>query len=608
MKAPAPLLDRDTSVLEPFVAAGVLDAAAVHVAGTIARAVGGLDPDVLLGAALAARAPSFGHVCIVPGAVAESIVLDDPDAVALDSLPWPETEHWAERLAASGAVRAPDGPVNGVSLPLVWDGTRLYLERYWRFERRVADDLVRRARTAGGITVESAELTAILDRLFDHGNGPAPDWQRQAAAVALTRRLAVIAGGPGTGKTRTIARLLAAAHHLALAGGHTIDVALAAPTGKASARMTEAVHQEVAAAGETGAVAEQLLATEASTLHRLLGWTPGVEFRHDATSPLPHDLVVVDETSMVSLPLMARLLAAVRPDATLVLVGDPYQLASVEAGAVLGEIVGPTPGERDRGPLAGRVVLLERVHRFDADSAIAALADAVRTGDADRAVDLLRDDAAGELTWITDDDEAGIAAVQSDAAAHAVDVITAARAGDAESGLRLAADRKVLSATRLGPLGTYRFGDRIELLASRAMPPATMQGRWYVGRPIIVTRNDYPNRLVNGDVGLVVAGPDRPVVAFGAAEGIRELAVSQLAEIETWWAMTIHKSQGSEFRQVVITLPPAPSPILTRELLYTAVTRAKERVTVVASEASLLAAIARPVARASGLSSKISAG
>lgn len=605
MKAPAPLLDRDTSVLEPFVAAGVLDAAAVHVAGTIARGVGGLDPDVLLGAALAARAPSFGHVCIVPGVVAESIVLDDTNAVALDSLPWPETAAWGERLASSAAVRAPDGPVNGVSLPLVWDGTRLYLERYWRFERRVADDLLRRALTEGGIAVESPELTAVLDRLFDQGNGPAPDWQRAAAALALTRRLAVIAGGPGTGKTRTIARLLAAAHHLALADGRAIEVALAAPTGKASARMTEAVHQEVAAAGETGAVATQLLATEASTIDRLLGWTPGVEFRHDATNPLPHDLVVVDETSMVSLPLMARLLAAVRPDATLVLVGDPYQLASVEAGAVLGEIVGPAAGERDRGPLADRVVLLERVHRFDADSAIAALADAVRLGDADGALALLRDDAAGELTWINDDDEESIAAVQRDAAAHAVEVITAARAGDAERGLGLAADQKVLCATRRGPLGTYRFGDRIEVLASRAMPTGAMQGRWYVGRPIIVTRNDFPNRLVNGDVGLVVAGADRPVVAFGGADGIRELAVSQLAEIETWWAMTIHKSQGSEFRQVVITLPPAPSPILTRELLYTAVTRAKERVTVVASEAALRAAIARPVARASGLAEKL---
>ncbi len=605
MSAPAPILDRDTQVLEPFVAAGVLDAAAVHVAGRIARAVGGLDPAVLLGAALATRAPTFGHVCIVPATVAESIVLDDPEPVALDTLPWPDPGEWATRLAASGAVRGPDDPGNGVSLPLVWDGTRLYLERYWRFERRVADDLRRRAATAGGIAGASPELTGILDRLFDAGGGSGPDLQRDAATIALTHHLAVIAGGPGTGKTRTIARLLAAAHHVALAEGRPIEVALAAPTGKASARMTQAVHHEVAEAGETGPVADQLLATEASTLHRLLGATSGVEFRHDAANPLPHDLVVVDETSMVSLPLMARLLAAVRRDATLVLVGDPYQLASVEAGAVLGEIVGPTPGTRAHGPLAERVVLLERVHRFGADSAIAALADAVRTGDADRALRLLAGDDTGDLTWVAADDTPGIAAVQRDAAAHAVDVIAAARAGDAEAGLARAAALKVLSATRLGPLGAYRWGDRIETLAGRAMPPAAMQGRWYVGRPVIVTRNDYPNRLVNGDVGLVVAGAERPVVAFGGAEGIRELAVSQLDEIETWWAMTIHKSQGSEFGRVVITLPPAPSPILTRELLYTAVTRAKEHVTVVASEASLRAAIARPVNRASGLADQL---
>jgi exodeoxyribonuclease V alpha subunit len=264
----------------------------------------------------------------------------------------------------------------------------------------------------------------------------------------------------------------------------------------------------------------------------LLGWTPGVEFRHNETNPLPHDLVVVDETSMVSLPLMARLLAAVRPDATLVLVGDPYQLASVEAGAVLGEIVGPTPDERASNALSERIVLLERVHRFGADSAIAALADAIRTGDADAAVALLRGDDAEELTWVTDDDPTGIAAVQHEAAAHAVEVINAARAGDAETGLALANDLKVLGATRRGPLGTYQWGDRIEVLASRALPPGTMLGRWYVGRPVIVTRNDYPNRLVNGDVGLVVAGTERAVVAFGAADGIRELAVSQLDEIE----------------------------------------------------------------------------
>ncbi len=316
-------------------------------------------------------------------------------------------------------------------------------------------------------------------------------------------------------------------------------------------------------------------------------------------------MVVVDETSMVSLPLMARLLDAVRPDATLVLVGDPFQLVSVEAGAVLGEIVGPAATEAAEGPLAADIVLLERVHRFGSDSAIAALADAIRTGDADRAIDLLRHDKTSELSWVDDDDDGGIDRLHREAAAAAVEVARAAYAGDAEAGLRLASDLKVLCATRLGPLGVYRWSDRIETLVAREMPEVGSGRRWYVGRPIIITSNDYLNRLFNGDIGLVVAGDNGPVAAFPDPSGIRELAMSQLGDVETWWAMTIHKSQGSEFRRVIVTLPPPPSPILTRELLYTAVTRAKEQVTLVATESSLRAAIDRPVARASGLGPKL---
>jgi exodeoxyribonuclease V alpha subunit len=316
-------------------------------------------------------------------------------------------------------------------------------------------------------------------------------------------------------------------------------------------------------------------------------------------------MVVVDETSMVSLGMMARLLDAVRPDATLVLVGDPFQLASVEAGAVLGEIVGEASAPRPDGPLAADVVLLERVHRFGADSAIAALADAIRSGEADRALDLLDTNETGELIRVDGDDAAGIERLHEEAAAGAVEVIRAASAGDAEAGLHAASDLKVLCATRLGALGVYRWSDRIEALAARALPDAGIGRRGYVGRPVIVTSNDYLNRLFNGDVGLVVASAGQPVVAFPDPGGIRELATSQLGDIETWWAMTIHKSQGSEFRRVIVTLPPAPSPILTRELLYTAVTRAKEQVTLVATAASLRAAINRPVARASGLGARL---
>jgi exodeoxyribonuclease V alpha subunit len=604
MSASAPLLHPDTAVLAPFVDAGVLDASAVHVADAIARSVGGVEPEVLIGAALAARAPRFGHICVVPAEVAGSIVIDDALLPAFDALPWPDPSHWSALLAASPAVRCPDQRPGDVTLPLVWDGARLYLERYWRYEENVANELLRRSGTVGGLTTASAELDAILDTFFGPVDPLSPDRQRAAAQYALTRRLAVVAGGPGTGKTRTIACLLAAAHQVALERGQTLEVALAAPTGKASARMTEAVHSGIEMAGLPEDVASALHDTGATTLHRLLGLRGSGKPRHDRFNPLPHDMVVVDETSMVSLPLMARLLDAVRPDATLVLVGDPFQLVSVEAGAVLGEIVGPAATEAAEGPLAADIVLLKRVHRFGSDSAIAALADAIRTGDADRAVDLLRHDKTSELSWV-DDDGGGIDRLHREAAAAAVEVARAAYAGDADAGLRLASDLKVLCATRLGPLGVYRWSDRIETLVARQMPEVGSGRRWYVGRPIIITSNDYLNRLFNGDIGLVVAGDNGPVAAFPDPSGIRELAMSQLGDVETWWAMTIHKSQGSEFRRVIVTLPPPPSPILTRELLYTAVTRAKEQVTLVATESSLRAAIDRPVARASGLGLKL---
>jgi exodeoxyribonuclease V alpha subunit len=606
MKAPGPFLCDDVATLAPFVEAGVLDASAVHVAGVIARSVDGVEPEVLLGAALAARAPRFGHVCVVIGTVARSIVVDDAQLRSVDSLEWPDPVCWAGLLEASPAVCGPDDTPGELILPLVWDGVRLYLERYWRFERRVADELLRRARADGGLTEASPELDAILDELFGPDDPISPDLQRDAVKRALSRRIAVIAGGPGTGKTCTVARLVGAAHAVALAHGRQLDVALAAPTGKAAERMTAAVHEAAGGASPREGVAEAMLAAEAKTLHRLLGAHKGGKPRHDRFDPLPSDLVVVDETSMVSLPLMARLLDAVRPDATVVLVGDPFQLASVEAGAVLGEIVGPRATGPAHGPLAAGVVLLERVHRFAGDSEIAALAKAVRLGDGDGAMDLLRNCRSGELAWVEDDDQAGTARLQEEVAKSAVDVVRAARAGDAERGLHLASGLKVLCATRFGSLGVFSWSTRIEALVSQALPQAGVGRRWYVGRPIIVTRNDYLNGVFNGDVGLVVDRLRGPVAVFqDPHSGLRELAMSQLGDVDTWWATTIHKSQGSEFERVIVTLPRPPSPILTRELLYTAVTRAKRQVTLLAAESSLRAAVTRPVARASGLGPRL---
>jgi exodeoxyribonuclease V alpha subunit len=251
-------------------------------------------------------------------------------------------------------------------------------------------------------------------------------------------------------------------------------------------------------------------------------------------------------------------------------------------------------------------VLLEHNHRYGPDSPIAALADAIRRGDADGAMDVLASRASEELTWVEDDDQEGLARLYQEAAASAARVVEAALSHDAEGGLREACRLKVLCATRFGPLGVFAWTNRIETLTDQALPGIGVGRRSYPGRPVVVTRNDYFNRLFNGDVGVVVTGSTGPVVAFSdPGKGLRELAMSQLGDVDTWWATTIHKSQGSEFERVIVTLPRPPSPVLSRELVYTAVTRAREQVTIVAAEESLRAAISRPAARASGLKEKL---
>jgi len=638
MNAEEPLIDPSTAVLAPFVAAGILDTAALQVAGLIARTTGA-DPPVVLATALAVRALSYGHICIEPATVAESVAVDQtPDTTAetiRQSLPWPDPQPWAAALASSPAVWCADRTRSAPTKPLVWDGTLLYLQRYWQLEQRLARSLLDRCGQQGnlagvgstpapaadtravGAAPEHRILDQILDQLFESGQVSSPDFQRVAAEQGLHRRLTVIAGGPGTGKTRTVARLLAGCHWAAWQGNHRILVALAAPTGKASARLSEAVRREASTAPMPEAVAEILRCAEATTVHHLLGIGRRGTPRHDRADPLPHDMVIVDETSMMSLPLMTRLLDALRDDANLVLVGDPFQLASVEAGTVLADLVGPLstrsampdrPGSpesaRQPHPLAPDIVVLRRVHRFGADTAIAAVADAIRTGDADRTIGLLQS-ADDQLRWIDATDPDGIDHLRRSLDQEAAQVVHRAGLGDVGAALAAATDGKVLCATRFGPLGVHDWSEQIESFLARhnAGSPrlAPHNTPWYIGRPVIVTANDYRNRVFNGDVGVVVHTDHGPSVALAGSDEPRLVAQSQLDAVDTWWAMTIHKSQGSEFRRVVVALPTQPSPILTRELLYTAVTRARDQVTVVASERALRTAIARPVARMSGL-------
>lgn len=636
----APLLPAGTAALVPFVEAGILHEAEVQVAGVVARTVTGTADETLLATALCVRALQLGHVCVVLDEVAGTVAVEaqgdqpgpDDDAEptrSIDDLSWPDPAVWAEVLRNSDAVtvRDPDsglatGSVDeGVIRPLVFDGGRVYLERYWRYERQVGDLLLDQSDGHSDGSTDHPDLTgadnpasadgatidAVLDQFFGVGDADRTDLQRLGARVALTRRITVLAGGPGTGKTHTVARLLAAFHQLAALDGQPLQVALAAPTGKAAARMTEAVHQAVASADLPEASIRPLLSNEAGTIHRLLGYRDGVSFRHDRTNPLPHDVVVVDETSMVALPLMARLLDALRPDARLVLVGDPFQLASVEAGSVLGDVVGPAtdPDATLDGPLADNIVVLQRVHRFAADSAIAALADAVRSGDADRAIEVLGDSGAGDVEWVDPDDRRAFGRLRDTVVAGAAEVARAAREGAAGDALDRAVDLKVLCGTRFGPLGSYAWRDHLERQLPQLVDGLSTDRGYYIGRPVIIIRNDYITGVFNGDTGIVVRDDDRTVVAMPGPDGIRLVLPSQLAAVETWWAMTIHKSQGSEFAHAVVSLPDERSRVLTRELLYTGITRGKDKVTVVATEAALRRAIGNPVARASGLGARL---
>ena len=603
-------------LLQPWRAAGVLDVSDVHVAALLAR-IGDVDPStddggaVLLGAALAARGPRHGHVCVDLADVRSNCRVevepdvDDTDTSALDALVWPDGEQWLAALGSSSLVRT--GADDAQERPLVLDGSLLYLARYEHHEARVAESLLERS------LVEPTRLPVDDDRLHEllAALEPNPE-QERAVRSGVTRPLAVVLGGPGTGKTRTVATMLAV---LLDAAPERFRVALAAPTGKAAARMGQSIAASAAmlrASGVAGAaaLADRLIdaAAEPVTLHKLLGATASrATWRHDRANPLVHDLVIVDETSMVSLPLMARLLDAVRPDARLVLVGDPGQLASVEAGSVLSDIAA---GAEHTAPLAGCITTLERSMRFPADSPIGRFAAAVRRGDVDDALAVLDDrsdehDAdAVRLEWheVSAADRAAPDIVRALAADTTVRLHDLAAAGEVTGALQVLETQSVLCAHRHGPYGVSRWNRQFEeWLALRGVRARDD----YAGRPVLVTANDTRRRLFNGDLGVCVTVDGVERVAFADTTGPRLLPPSQVGSVDTVHAMTIHKSQGSEFDHVVVILPPGESRLATRELLYTAVTRAREAVTIVGTREGVAAAIGRRVERASGLAARL---
>ena len=585
--------------LAAFNDAGVLDAADVHVARRLGRLGGETDEAVLLAVALAVRAVRLGSVCVDLLRLRE-VNVEDLD---VDALPWPSFDEVVAALRVSPLVM---GSAAGALRPLrlvdTDEGPLLYLDRYYRQEQTIRSTLDDRVATAP--PYDAGRLVSDLAAGFP---GAAPDRQRVAAALAVTRWTSVVTGGPGTGKTFTIARIIA----LLRGQEPGVRVALAAPTGKAAARLEE----------EVGA---QDLDLRAMTLHRLLGWRPGssTRFRHDAGNRLPYDVVVVDECSMVSLTMMARLMEAVRPDARLVLVGDADQLTSIDAGAVLADLVArpvaapvdpglagivgadltaaDDPAEARLSPrevagLGNGVVRLSRGRRFG--GAIAALAVAVRNGDADAAMTLLT---SGDPA-ISFHPPGDLATLQDDVVRSAAEVTAAASVGDVTGALAGLEEHRLLCAHREGPYGVSEWDHRAREWVQAATGRRLDPWGWYPGQPLLVTANDYDTKVYNGDTGVVMASDDGVVAVFPRAGSVVRLHPSRLASVQTVYAMTIHRSQGSQYRRVSVVLPAEASALLTRELLYTAITRAREHVRVIGTEESVRAGVQRQVLRASGL-------
>ncbi len=490
----------------------------------------------------------------------------------------PPAGKWRRDLAASGVVGGAD-PDEAARFPLVLDGECLYLQRFWRAEVEVAAFVAGRLRQAQELSVgDSAELAALCARLFPATDRDEIDWQQVAALAALVRPFLVISGGPGSGKTYTVARIIALLRHFA---GEGMRVALAAPTGKAASRLRESV-----------AAQSDLLATEGLetvTLHRLLGLRPGGVSDFGPTRPLPYDLVVVDEASMVDLTLMHVLVRALAPDCRLILLGDHRQLAAVEPGAVFAafcrrELVecfsprfsrfvagvsGATEELPVGAPAGDGVVLLRRSRRFGAESGIGRLARAVAGGDGAAAVEIVTA-GGGEIEFYRPGD---------DFAKKIVDFFKERpgfwRPESLEEAFSWLGRLRVLCPARSGPRGVEEVNRLVFSLAAGGMGGDGL----VPGQPLMVRRNDYHLGLFNGDIGVASPAEDPPRVFFpDEGGGVRSFSPFVLPEWETVYAMTVHKSQGSEFDEVLLILPEEAGPLMTRELFYTAITRAREKV------------------------------
>lgn len=570
------------------------------------------DPAVTLAAALLSHDAGEGHVCLPLSRLALTEETHPLLASWISETATPVD--WKKRLLASAAVSCGDSPA-----PLILCGDRLYLNRMWCNERTVARffNEVNQA-----IDVDEAQLSRILDALFP----PADEvnWQKVAAAVALTRRISVISGGPGTGKTTTVAKLLAAL--IQMADNARCRIRLAAPTGKAAARLTESLGTALRQLPLTDAQKKRI-PEDASTLHRLLGAQPGSQrLRHHAGNPLHLDVLVVDEASMIDLPMMSRLIDALPPHGRVIFLGDRDQLASVEAGAVLGDICAYVnagfTAERARqlsrltgsnipagvgmqaASLRDSLCLLQKSYRFGSDSGIGKLAAAINCGDKSTIQSVFQQGFSDieKRTLQSSDDYAGM--LDEALAGYGRYLRLLHEKATPEAILQAFNEYQLLCALREGPFGVAGLNDRLEqAMAQQRKIQRHPHSRWYEGRPVMVARNDSALGLFNGDIGIALDRGQGLRVWFAMPDGaVKSVQPSRLPEHETTWAMTVHKSQGSEFDHAALILPSQRSPVVTRELVYTAVTRARRRLSLYADERILADAIVTRTERRSGLS------
>lgn len=576
-----------------------------------------ISEEVLIAACLVSYLYRQGDVCLLLENYAGQPIFDDENGQSLEA---PDLESWKQALENSSIVGSP-----GNFKPLILDnGCRLYLHKLWHYEDSLADHLIRRSQLEGS-DINVSLLEDGLNRLFPNANKEEIDWQRVAAAQSVRHSLSIISGGPGTGKTSTVVRILALLLEQVSEHGTFPSIALAAPTGKAAARLKDSLtsaKQEL----DVGVEVRAAIPDQTMTLHQLLGARRhSSSFKYDEENPVPYDIVVVDEASMVDQALMSKLLNALLEDTRLILLGDKDQLASVEAGSVLGDICYPDQNQFSKEaaswagqlsleipadciveksqPLTDHITLLTKSYRFDPDSGIAQLAELVNAGNPDQAIEVLDSPGFEDASLIPITDQSSLEEVlhqritsyfrgiiQTDSVSKALDKFD---------------EFRILCAHRRGPWGVEYLNKYVEQILQRpGLIPKYQQ--WYPGKPVIINVNDYTLGLNNGDTGVCLPDENGELKIHFHHEGsVRSIAPGRLPDHSTAFALTVHKGQGSEFDDLLFILPEKLSKVLSRELIYTAITRARTSITILGNKRVLKQGIGKKLERSSGLKKRL---